>query len=251
MTRLYYKGSSCATNYINNADISFAADKLKVKKAVKVSVWGPAGIQPKEQAKSDDDEVILNHHGKNVKLSRELWHHRGFASLTLASPGDGTAIWAGFLAGLKILVFYRNDAHKELLESDLHQNIVGEASSNAEFFGYLSRAWIIERLGLEPDAVTPEEIASEDAAPLVPASAAAEGGAPIQDAFGDTAAQAAQAAEPPTETSSDVVVDMAGAFDDSALFGSGDGAGGPRPKRRRHRRTPVAQVSAIAADSGH
>ena len=46
--------------------------KLKVKKAVKVSVWGPTGIQPKEQAQSDDDEVILNHHGKNVKLSREL-----------------------------------------------------------------------------------------------------------------------------------------------------------------------------------
>ena len=114
-------------------------------------------MQPKEKGLNADEMVVLNHHGKNPLICQEISHHWGWTSATVASPGDGTSVWALFQMQIKLLVVGRNDVHVAYLENHLTECLLVEVGSNPKFFAYISRDSIISRLGLEPDEAPQEE----------------------------------------------------------------------------------------------
>lgn len=87
--RLFFKGTSCQTNFIVNADVPQADQLAKVRKDVKRGILGRSKLSKCEAVLANDADVILFHQEKDPEFWQELWHQLGATRVITLNSGSG------------------------------------------------------------------------------------------------------------------------------------------------------------------
>ena len=149
--RLFYTLTTTATDTIVMADNIDLGLTPRVAREQKEAILGPAGLSPKEANLNKSEMVHLFHGEKHEKVWREICHHLGLTSATVCTPGVGIILIAMLKSGMKVLALAKNQEHVNVLKKTVADFLRDESEHCEESAFFLSRATIIEQLGLEPD----------------------------------------------------------------------------------------------------
>jgi len=149
--RLHYTLTTTGSDSIVQAEDM--DEPLKLEQQQKLAIVGTEGMANYEKMMKPTEKVILFHWEKRLAVYSELLHHFGFTSITAASCGRLPLLQACVRANVKCLALYRNATHGEILKRDMLAWMFEESLSNPIVPYYLSRAALMEQLGLEPDVV--------------------------------------------------------------------------------------------------
>jgi hypothetical protein len=108
-----------------------------------------------------DDLCVLYPREKCAKLVEDIGHHFAVTVAAVLTPGRFEAVLGMHKLGAKVIAFYKNTAHKELITTNFLKYMF-EASQQEDCPFFLSRAMIIEKKGLEPDPATAEPAKAEN-----------------------------------------------------------------------------------------
>ena len=72
-------------------------------------------MTPSEQKLEPSRKIVLYPREKHETVTQEIVHHCGLSSAVVATPGRGPTVWAMHKNDVKLLIFYTNTAHSELL----------------------------------------------------------------------------------------------------------------------------------------
>ena len=149
--RLFFKGTSCQTNFIVNADVPQTDQLTKVRNDVKQAIIGPNKLSKCESVLANDDEVILFHHEKDPKLWQELWKQLSATRVITFNSGSGL-IAESLLKydGLKSWLLVFNEAQRKVVHGNIMTFLMNESKKPRNKFS-LDRKSIIDKLGLPPD----------------------------------------------------------------------------------------------------
>jgi hypothetical protein len=102
-----------------------------------------------------DDLCDLYPREKCAKLVEDIGHHFAVTVAAVLTPGRFEAVLGMHKLGAKVIAFYKNAPHKDLITANFLKYMY-EASQQEDCPFFLSRAMIIEKKGLEPDPAIAE-----------------------------------------------------------------------------------------------
>jgi hypothetical protein len=120
----------------------------EITKAVKQSIVGEIGLQPKERIMTDTDLTQLFYFEKTVETWEEIFHHFELTSGTFCTLGGGNIVIAALKRDMKILGLARNSAHLEFVNGRVLKFLF-DASQKKDSPYFLSRDDLLDRLGYE------------------------------------------------------------------------------------------------------
>ena len=108
-------------------------------------------LLPSEREADPQTDMVCVHHEKTVELYEKIIHHVDADVLVVGFPASGNIAIAMLNMGKRGILLARNDTHAEMLNERITQHILAESlKTNNEVT--ITRADVIDRLGLEPDA---------------------------------------------------------------------------------------------------
>ena len=105
--------------------------------------------------------TTLYHREKHENLTQDIVHHCGLSSAVILTPGRGPTVWAMHKNDVKLLVFYTNTAHLQLLQEYIVQQMCTESEKETCPY-YFPRSKAIEDHGLLADELQGEEPGQEE-----------------------------------------------------------------------------------------
>ena len=126
----------------------------KITKEEKIAILGEGGLVIGEASKGPKEKVVGFHQEKSYKTWMEIFWHFHVTSCCLYSIGLAEILKAVMALGIKCVAFTKNEDHARVVRQILVDFTV-KLSLDSESPLYLSRAELIENLGLEPDDEVP------------------------------------------------------------------------------------------------
>jgi len=102
-----------------------------------------------------DDLTVLYPREKEAILVEDIGHHYALTTAAVVSSGRGEAVVGMHKLGAKVIAFHTGEVHKRII-TDYFKQYMMKASQEEDCPYYLSRASIIELLGLDPDPAVRE-----------------------------------------------------------------------------------------------
>ena len=102
------------------------------------------------------EKTVLYHREKHENVTQEIAHHFGLTSAVIVTPGRGPTVWAMHKNDVKMLIFYTNKAHFDLLTEFILERMCNESEKESCPY-YFPRSKAIEDHGLPGDELQGEE----------------------------------------------------------------------------------------------